>query len=848
MAGNNSLTLNIVAKVQDRLIGKLESKMKTVISTAKKLETATGKGFDKLKTINVRGIENLNNKIKPLITGMAGLSVKFSNLKSKIASSFPTEKINNMKTKLTELKSKVTGVGGAFGGMKSKIGAIAGVAGAFIGVGMAIGFASSSVEQYSESLEAKTKLQANLSTVQSYKGNTQVMQKNLALMQQQQTALQKVGVYDDDLIAAGQAQLSTFQLTGSEINQLMPKMADLVANQKGMNASAGDFYATSNMIGKAISTGNLSAMKKVGIAVSEAEMAQFKHATQTEKVAMMNKILEQNVGKVNEALAKTDLGRIQQGTNLWNNMKETVGKSVVQVFGALAPALYPLIDVVEKVATSFSGGLVNAINKVKPIIDNIMKSFGNAGGMEKLKGIGESLKGLFTDIATSVGALFKGMDIGKVLTGIVGGVKGVIDGLKASFEFIKPVLDPILFGLGKFVTFISPAIPVIAKIVTIFLVVVGVITTIITVVTTVISVISGIVAIVTFLFSPLGIVIVIITAIIFVFSHWKTIAKATMDGIKVGIQAIGTFFVAVWNGLVAVIQFVWNVIMAGIGLVVAYFQFQFNLMIAIAQTVWNGITAGIGFLVSFFTFQFNIIVAVATFVWNMILAVIKGVINGIKAYIAGVVFVATFIFNQVKGIITGAFNSAKSTVTSTIEGIKSAIGGIISKVKEIVTAVKNAFNPANWKVPNIKIPFIGKNYTGTKNWRGGLTTVAEKGQEIIKPPSGTPFLAQNEMMLNLPSGTEILNNAETQKELTTQPKSNKLSNSVNTSTSTSNVSTSTTSTSNKTSANNISISQVFNVYETGKDSIDKLKSEMRKGVEEVINSMFAGNLVAKGEI
>ena len=37
MAGNNSLTLNIVAKVQDQFIGKLESKMKTVISTAKKL-------------------------------------------------------------------------------------------------------------------------------------------------------------------------------------------------------------------------------------------------------------------------------------------------------------------------------------------------------------------------------------------------------------------------------------------------------------------------------------------------------------------------------------------------------------------------------------------------------------------------------------------------------------------------------------------------------------------------------------------------------------------------------------------------------------------------------------------
>ena len=798
MAGNNSLTLSIVAKVQDKLIGKLENKMKTVINTAKKLEVATGKGFDKLKTINVRGLDVLNNKIKPLTTGMAGLGVKFSNLKSKIANSFPTQSINNIKTKLSELKAKISSVGGAFGGLKSKIGAIAGIAGAFVGVGMAIGFASSSLEEYRGSLEAQTKLQANLSTVQSYKGNTQVMQQNLALMQQQQEALQKIGVYDDDLIAAGQAQLSTFQLTGSEINQLMPKMADLVANQKGMNAEAGDFYATSNMIGKAISTGQLAALRKVGIAVTKAEEAQFKHATQTEKVAIMNKILEQNVGKVNEALAKTDLGRIQQGANLWANMKETVGQGVVQVLGSLAPALYPLISIVEKVATSFSGNLVNSINVVKPIIDNIMKSFGNAGGMESLKGLGNNIKSVFSGIGSSLGALFSGIDFGVVFKSIVDSVSGVIKIISDTLKFIKPVLDPILFGLGKFVTMIAPFIPMVVKIIAILLI------------------IPTILALV---MNPITWIIAGIGLVMFAFTHWKDIAKATMDGIKVGIQAIGTFFVAVWNGLVAVVQFVWNVIMAGIGLVVAYF-----------------------------TAEFNMIVFVATFVWNMILAVIMGVINGIKAYISGVVFVATFIFNQVKGIITGAFNSAKSTVTSTIEGIKSAIGGIISKVKEIVKAVKDAFNPANWKIPNIKIPFIGKNYTGTKNWRGGLTTVAEKGQEIIKPPKGAPFIAQNEMMLNLPAGTEILNNADTQKELTTQPKSNKLRNSVNTSTSTTNMSTSTTSTSNKTSANNISISQVFNVYETGKDSIDKLKSEMRKGVEEVINSMFAGNLVAKGEI
>ena len=771
MAGNNSLTLNIVAKVQDKLIGKLESKMKTVISTAKKLETATGKGFDKLKTINVRGIENLNNKIKPLITGMAGLSVKFSNLKSKIASSFPTEKINNMKTKLTELKSKVTGVGGAFGGLKSMI---VGLAGAFA----VFSFASSSVGEYKEALVSATKLQSNLNTVQSYKGNQAVIKQNLGLLQNQQKELQKIGVFDGDLIGAGQAQLSTFQMTGKEIASLTPKMADIVANQKGMNAEAGDFYSTANMIGKAISTGQLASLRKVGIAISDAEMAQFKHATQTEKVALMNKILANNVGDVNKNLANTDLGKLQNMQNQYNDMKETVGKGVVTVLGALAPAVMPLIPIIEKIAILFSDTLVNSISFIKPLIDNVFKGFNNIGGMQSLQKLGETTMSLFTSVGTSLGALFTGIDFGVVIKGIVDGITSFIDIVTQGINFIKPVLDPILFAIGRAVTLIAPFLPMIMKIV-------------------------GVVALLfvgfSVLFNPITWIILAVTAVINIIGSWKAIVSSVGAFFTSIFLAIGNFFMSIWNGLTAYINFVIN--------------------------TW---------------------ILIFTTAFNVIKVVIQTAINVVKLTISGIVMVATNVFNTVQNVAVNAFNGAKAIITGVIDKIKGGIQGIIDVVHNITSAVKQAFNPANWKVPNIKIPFIGKNYTGTKNWRGGLTTVAEKGQEIIKPPSGKPFLAQSEMMLNLPSGTEILNNAETQKELTTQPKSNKLSNSVNTSPSS--VSTSTTSTNNKTSANNISISQVFNVYETGKDSIDKLKSEMRKGVEEVINSMFAGNLVAKGEI
>ena len=67
----------------------------------------------------------------------------------------------------------------------------------------------------------------------------------------------------------------------------------------------------------------------------------------------------------------------------------------------------------------------------------------------------------------------------------------------------------------------------------------------------------------------------------------------------------------------------------------------------------------------------------------------------------------------------------------------------------------NKINPLNW----------GKNYTGTNYWKGGLTSVAERGPELINIPGQSPFLAQSEMMLNLPRGTQILNNSQTRNSL-----------------------------------------------------------------------------------
>ena len=115
-------------------------------------------------------------------------------------------------------------------------------------------------------------------------------------------------------------------------------------------------------------------------------------------------------------------------------------------------------------------------------------------------------------------------------------------------------------------------------------------------------------------------------------------------------------------------------------------------------------------------------------------------------------------WRKIPGELKNIWNNAVSGVKAFVELIKNTFGGFFSWFGEKWEGLKNGIkslgsklNPFNW----------GKNYTGTNYWQGGLTTVAERGAELIKAPGMTPLLAQGEMLLNLPKGTSILNNSQT---------------------------------------------------------------------------------------
>ena len=131
-------------------------------------------------------------------------------------------------------------------------------------------------------------------------------------------AQQELGVIGDEVQLAGAQQIATFVNEKSSLETLIPAMNNLIAQQKGLSATASDAQAIGNLFGKAMQ-GNASALTRVGITMSEAEQAVIKYGTE-----------------MNAQLAQTDAGKQQQMANALGDQQEQIGKMLEPLKGVLA--------------------------------------------------------------------------------------------------------------------------------------------------------------------------------------------------------------------------------------------------------------------------------------------------------------------------------------------------------------------------------------------------------------------------------------------------------------------------------------------------------------------------------
>jgi hypothetical protein len=222
-------------------------------------------------------------------------------------------------------------------------------------------------EAYTNQVEAVAKLEA------VFKSTGKATDAQVASLQTYAAELQKVGVVGDEVSIAGMQQLATFNVTSDTVETLSSGMMDLVAQQKGLNATQEDAVNISNMVGKAM-MGQVGSLSRVGITFSDAQAQVLKYGSESEKAAVMAQVLQQNVGGVNAALAATDAGQVQQVKNTIGDLHETLGQTVVRIKGAFARAFNENLPAIEAKVNAVADAINRWVDEGG--VDSLIETFG----------------------------------------------------------------------------------------------------------------------------------------------------------------------------------------------------------------------------------------------------------------------------------------------------------------------------------------------------------------------------------------------------------------------------------------------------------------------------------------
>ncbi len=185
--------------------------------------------------------------------------------------------------------------------------------------------------------KAETRLET---TMRNVVGTTEEQIKSikaLSAVKQQYTTI------GDEVQIAGASQLATFQLQAETIQTLIPGFQDLAVAAYGVNVSQEQMINMGNLLGKAM-MGQVGALTRYGVSLSDAQAEVIKMGTEQEKAAMLSQVLKENFGGLAESMARDREGELQRTANAWGDWKELLGEFVGIIVDKALPAINWLID------------------------------------------------------------------------------------------------------------------------------------------------------------------------------------------------------------------------------------------------------------------------------------------------------------------------------------------------------------------------------------------------------------------------------------------------------------------------------------------------------------------------
>ena len=284
----------------------------------------------------------------------------------------------------TEFQNSIEKVGkksSVIGNLKKSWLAVTAVIG---GVVMGVKKIISAVKEYVDLAQKQILAEKKLATILKERTNANSAQIKSIL--ELTEAQQQLGVIGDEVQIAGAQQLATFVRETSTIETLIPAMNNLLAQQKGLNATQEDAVNIGNLVGKVLN-GQYESLSRVGISFSEAQKEVLKYGTESERASMLAKIITENVGNMNAELAKTDAGKIQQAKNMLGDFKEEIGKFLMPLLSAFYTLLVKTIETIintgKKLSESFKENMKESTAGFKKLSEEVKTAVKELGITEK---------------------------------------------------------------------------------------------------------------------------------------------------------------------------------------------------------------------------------------------------------------------------------------------------------------------------------------------------------------------------------------------------------------------------------------------------------------------------------
>lgn len=134
----------------------------------------------------------------------------------------------------------------------------------------------------------------------------------------------ELGVVSGTVQRAGMQQLATFASQKQTLLELLPAMNNLLVQQNGLSSTAENATSIANLMGKAL-MGNFSALTRVGVTLTDTQKELIKTGDEGTRAKAIAEAITQNVGKMNEEMAKTDAGKAKKAANEFAGLQTKIG-------------------------------------------------------------------------------------------------------------------------------------------------------------------------------------------------------------------------------------------------------------------------------------------------------------------------------------------------------------------------------------------------------------------------------------------------------------------------------------------------------------------------------------------